>query len=119
MEIELTAKEKLNELSERLGCKLEIRKFWADEFNPGFYFRFYGLVSDAIFMKVEVAGSYYFGLRNGEKIEEIDIFPFDNGERVSPCNTEHYLWVHRDSIQWDSVEMGYECKYSMAELLLE
>lgn len=93
MDIKKKAHNKLKEISEDLGAVLEIRKLWSDEYSElGFYFRFYGLIHDTRHLKIEVVGSYWYGVRNGEENEEIDIFPFINGMRVSPCNTENYIW---------------------------
>lgn len=113
------ADDRLELLSQRIGAKLEIRKIWPEETGQGFYFRFHGHVHDSELLNIEVVGSYYYGIRNGQEVEEIDLFPFINGKRVSPSNTEHYIWQSPSGLRWDSVEMGYENQMTKEQLLLE
>ena len=79
MDIEATSKQKLLTISEQMNVNLEIRKLWQDGNNPGFHFMFYGLLQDSPLLKIEIVGSYYFGIRKNKEVEEIDIFPFING----------------------------------------
>lgn len=117
METDNISKQKVKELSAKLGIPLEIKKIWDDEDNPGFYFRFYGLLCDKPLLKIEVVGSYYFGIRKGSETEEIDVFPFITGKRVAPCNTDHYIWHSINGTRWDNVDPGYDRKESIQELL--
>jgi hypothetical protein len=119
MDIDKTAKQKLKALSACFGIDLEIKTIWEDEYAQGFYFRFYGLVCHSPLLKVEIAGSYSFRIKNNDEEEEIDIFPFINNKRVSPCNSEEYIWKTSNGLKWDCIDMGYDNKLTLKELLLD
>ena len=119
MDVERTANEKLRELCANMGVDLEIRKLWPDEYGPGFYFRFYGVLQQTPLLKIEIVGSYYFGIRDGKESEEVDIFPFINDKRVSPCNSEDYIWKSINGLQWNQVDEGYDGRLTIRELLLD
>ena len=120
MNIEEKAKELLQKLSKEVGCNLEIKKIWPEGENNGFYCRFYGILKETDLLKIEVAGSLCHRLFEGELNEEVDLFIFLNGERLTinqkPGN---YLWKHKEGFNWDDVDEGYHQKNSLKEILLE
>ncbi len=119
MDINQKASELIEILSEEVGCKLEIKKIWPDSDNPGFYCRFYGLLIETKVLKIEVAGSLCHRIFQNELNEEVDLFYFINGKRVTTNEKQgQYLWKYKDLYEWDDIDEGYENKNSISEILL-
>ena len=96
-------------LSDCLGVRLDVTRFWEDEFRPGWYCRFLGVVLKSSAFTVHVAGSLAVSLQ-GDPQDEVDLFLFVNGERVGRFESP-YQYLHRkggEPFRWDDLEDGYE-----------
>lgn len=105
--------ERLSHLSADCGVELMVVRFWENEFRAGWYCRFRGVAIKSEFLVIELAGTLAVELE-GDGSDEIDLFVFVNGIRVSPFNEPNsykYLWRRgSDSFRWDYLDdgAGYE-----------
>jgi hypothetical protein len=100
---------RIEKLSERLRCKLSVVQCWINEFRPGMYCRFRGVLHDSSVIKIEVAGTISVELTPTRE-DELDLFLFVNGRRVGLYKQGFKYLCGRANgdLRWDDTDEGYE-----------
>lgn len=119
MEIPAILHERIISLSNEIDVRLEVTRFWADEFRPGWYCRFWGQLHESSAFAVHVAGSLAVDL-SGDRRDEIDLFLFVNGDRVGRLDAP-YQYLHRRSdgpFRWLNIDDGFEVQKTLRAIAM-
>ncbi|MEM8531083.1 MAG: hypothetical protein AAGF95_09590 [Chloroflexota bacterium] len=109
----------IEQLSDECGIALQITRYWENEFGPGWYCRFHGIVHQSDLLQVELAGSLTIAIDQHHK-NEIDLFLFVNGVRVGQIDNPHQ-YLHRqgsEPLRWDDLDPGFEHQKTLAAITM-
>lgn len=109
----------LQQLSNECGVALHLTHYWENEFCPGWYCRFHGIVHQSDLLSVELAGSLVIAIDQHHK-DEVDLFLFVNGVRVGPIDSPYQYLHRRDStpFRWDDLDSGFEQQKTLTSITM-
>jgi hypothetical protein len=111
--------ERIRSLSTECGVALELTRFWANEFRPGWYCRFRGAVHESLALTIHIAGSLAVDLA-GERQDEVELFLFANGDRLGRLE-KPYEYLHRRGegpFQWADLDDGFQVQKTLRSIAM-
>lgn len=111
--------ERIRRLSDECGVALQLTRFWANEFRPGWYCRFHGVVHESQVLTIHVAGSLAVEL-SGARQDEVELFLFANGHRVGKLE-EPYEYLHRrgeEPFSWADLDEGFRAQQTLKSIAM-
>ena len=106
--------DRIDRISAGCGVLLQVTRSWEDEFRPGWYCRFRGVVHKSPALTIQVAGSLAVD-RTGQREDELDLFLFANGDRLGRLE-KPYEYLHRRGagpLRWDDLDEGWQAQRTL------
>ena len=111
---------RLERLSAECGVAFELTRFWANEFRPGWFCRFRGVLHESRALTVQVVGSLAVDLA-GERQDEVELFLFANGVRLGRLERP-YEYLHRRGggpFLWADLDEGFRAQTTLGSIAMD
>ncbi|MAX36758.1 MAG: hypothetical protein CME33_09365 [Gimesia sp.] len=103
-------KQRIDELSQRVGCKLTIVRCWQGDFDrPVMYCNVRGVLNESPDLLIEIAGTVCAEL-NPDRDDETNLFMFVNGDRVGLHDEsfKYLIGYGNAPFAWDYNDEGFD-----------